>query len=725
MQRQIQLTGLTRIARTAAQQGIAVSTVYTKPDRDAQHVFASSRAFNLGDETAGYLDGNHIIDIARREGCDAVHPGYGFLSENAAFARACTEAGLTFIGPPWQAIEDMGDKSRSKEIMTAAGIPCVPGYHGTNQDPAYLADQASQIGYPILIKAIKGGGGKGMRIARSAAEFENQLASAKSESRSAFGEGNDDVLIERNITRPRHVEVQVFADAHGNAVALGERDCSVQRRHQKILEESPAPGLPDALRKDLWAKARAAALAVGYRGAGTVEFILDNETGEFFFMEMNTRLQVEHPVTEMVTGTDLVEWQVMVARGEKLPASQEDIEAHIFSDRAGHAIEARIYAEIPEKGFIPDSGTLIHYRLPDVGVPGVRVDAGFVEGDTVSAHYDPMLAKLIAHGSDRPEALAKLSRALEAYEVAGVRVNIEFLKNVVNHPAFAEGQVETGFIEKYRDELFSPAGDLPDEVISQVALAMHLNAQAQSLRTDMQRLWASQTGFGMSAASRAYASHSIAFATQDLDPEAGDGADKLIVAHVTEQADGDFSVEVDGGRYHFIGSAPTVRRSTSSLATTVDLAVFTPRARLATTVVIPNNGSAADVDHATLTAFHRGRTYHLRTVQPAWANKLLAQRSAAAPRGSLRAPMPCKILRVEVAVGQRVAEGSSLVVVESMKMETVIRAPGPGDRVVKRVNHKAGVSALSLPFACLDYSPRLCSRPRFGLKNRIHGTARA
>jgi 3-methylcrotonyl-CoA carboxylase alpha subunit len=307
-------------------------------------VTASPFALRIGG-TSAYLDGDRIIALAKQHGCGAIHPGYGFLSENSAFARKCTEAGLVFIGPPWQAIDAMGDKSRSKEIMTAAGVPCIPGYHGTNQDPQFLKAEAEKIGYPVLLKAVKGGGGKGMRIVPTPAEFLDQLESAKSEARNSFGD--DNMLVEKYITTPRHIEVQVFADKHGNCVALGERDCSIQRRHQKILEESPAPHLDESVRQDLWAKAREAALAVKYEGAGTVEFIFDNDTGEFFFMEMNTRLQVEHPVSEMVTGEDLVSWQLIVANGGKLPLTQEEIQARIAE--RGWAIEARIYAENPDR----------------------------------------------------------------------------------------------------------------------------------------------------------------------------------------------------------------------------------------------------------------------------------------------------------------------------------------------------------------------------------------
>ena len=330
------------MARTASQYGLRTTAIYTDPDAQSQHALSTPLAINLGDPSA-YLDGERIIAAAHDNGCDSIHPGYGFLSENPAFAKGCMDVGIVFLGPPWEAIEAMGNKARSKDIMTAAGVPCIPGYHGTEQDPTVLQAEAEEIGFPVLLKAVRGGGGKGMRIANSSAEFLHQLESAKSEARSSFGD--DVMLVEKYITTPRHIEVQIFADKHGNCVALGERDCSIQRRHQKIIEESPAPGLPERVRQELWAKARAAALAVGYEGAGTVEFIFDNATSQFFFMEMNTRLQVEHPVTEMVVAEDLVRWQFVVAEGGKLPLTQDEIQARI--EEAGWAIEARIYAENP------------------------------------------------------------------------------------------------------------------------------------------------------------------------------------------------------------------------------------------------------------------------------------------------------------------------------------------------------------------------------------------
>lgn len=351
--------------------------------------------------------------------------------------------------------------------MIEAGVPCIPGYHGTEQDPAFLAEQAESIGYPVLLKAVKGGGGKGMRIARTPDEFMQQLESAKSEARSSFGD--DVMLVEKYITTPRHIEVQVFADKHGNCVALGERDCSIQRRHQKILEESPAPNLDENVRQDLWEKARQAALAVSYEGAGTVEFIFDNDTGEFFFMEMNTRLQVEHPVTEMVTGQDLVRWQIIVAEGGTLPLTQAQVEEEI--KQHGHAIEARIYAEDPSMNFVPSTGKLLHLRTPPLS-ESVRIDAGFVQGDEVSSHYDPMIAKLIVSGPDRTSALQKMGAALEAYEIAGPVTNIEFLKRCCRSPAFIAGEVETGYIEKHRGELFEQE-KVPDEVWAQAAVGLY------------------------------------------------------------------------------------------------------------------------------------------------------------------------------------------------------------------------------------------------------------
>ncbi|KAJ5709177.1 Methylcrotonoyl-CoA carboxylase subunit alpha [Penicillium malachiteum] len=640
-----------RVGRTAAEHGIRVTTLYTDPDSQSQHALSSPFSYNLGSVSA-YLDGDRIIEIAKREGCGGIHPGYGFLSENSAFARKCTEAGLVFIGPPWKAIEDMGDKSRSKEIMLAAGVPCVPGYHGHNQDPQFLEAEADKIKYPVLIKAIKGGGGKGMRIVSSKAEFQSQLESAKSEAMNSFGD--DIVLIEKYITTPRHIEVQVFADKHGNSVALGERDCSIQRRHQKILEESPAPHLPDDTRKDLWAKARSAAEAVGYEGAGTVEFIFDNDTGEFYFMEMNTRLQVEHPVTEMVTGQDLVHWQIMVSEGAPLPLTQEQVEEHIA--RNGHGIEARIYAENPNLGFIPDSGRLVHVRIP-ASTEDVRIDAGFVEGDEVSAHYDPMISKLIVRGETREEAIRKLGAALEQYEVAGPVTNIEFLKTICRSPDFIAGEVETGYIEKHREELFAPK-PINDEALAQVALAcLHRDSHAAARPSG--GLAGSAVGFATS-----YMQRELSF-TEATGPTA---EGPLLKVRVQQIADQRFNVQVGETVFEQVESHmdPTSHVVTS----------FFPHTRLDTTVV---------QDEDLIIAFQRGMQYRLTVPRAKWMEKALGMKDVA---NSVLAPMPCKVLRVEVQAGDVVEKDQPLVVIESMKMETVIRSPHQG--TIARVVHKQG-----------------------------------
>ncbi|KAF7589953.1 hypothetical protein BBP40_003492 [Aspergillus hancockii] len=640
-----------RVGRTAAQHGIRVTTLYTDPDSRAQHALSSPFAFNLGSVSA-YLDGDRIIEIAKREGCQGIHPGYGFLSENSEFARKCTEAGLVFIGPPWKAIEDMGDKSQSKKIMTAAGVPCVPGYHGENQDVNFLEAEADKIKYPVLIKAIKGGGGKGMRIAHSKSEFQDQLQSAKSEAMNSFGD--DHVLVEKYITTPRHIEVQVFADKLGNSVALGERDCSIQRRHQKILEESPAPHLPDATRKDIWAKARAAAEAVGYEGAGTVEFIFDNDTGEFFFMEMNTRLQVEHPVTEMVTGQDLVYWQLKVAEGAKLPLTQEEVETYMAS--RGHAIEARIYAENPDQGFIPDSGTLLHVRTP-TPTEDIRIDAGFVAGDEVSAHYDPMIAKLIVRGSTRQEAIRKLAAALEEYEIAGPITNIEFLKTVCKSPDFINGEVETGYIEKHREELFTREAIEP-EVLAQVALAC-LHHDSHPTARKQADFEGSAVGFSSS-----YQLRQMTFA--DLTPGARDGT-KFDVS-VQQTGDKTFNVGVDGRAFEQVVSH---RNPDSQVITS-----FFPHTRLDTTVI---------QDGDSVIVFQKGTQYRLTIPRAKWMDKALGMKDVT---NSVLAPMPCKVLRVEVQAGDVVEKDQPLVVIESMKMETVIRSPQKGR--ISRVVHQKG-----------------------------------
>ncbi|KAK7752506.1 hypothetical protein SLS62_005474 [Diatrype stigma] len=683
-----------RIHRTARRLGIRTTTLYTDPDARSQHAACSADAIGLGAAApGGYLDGERIVQLARQRGIQALHPGYGFLSENAGFARACEEAGIVFVGPPAAAMAAMGDKARSKEIMSAAGVPCVPGYHGPEQgEDQLLARARDDVGFPVLLKSVKGGGGKGMRVVEREADFAAQLRSARAEARASFGPGGEVMLVERYVVRPRHVEVQVFADAHGGCVALGERDCSVQRRHQKVLEESPAPELDAATREDLWAKARTAALAVGYVGAGTVEFILDKDTGAFYFMEMNTRLQVEHPVTEMVTGTDLVEWQFRVAAGERLPLTQDEIAARIAA--RGAAIEARIYAEKPEQNFIPDSGQLVHLATPrtaaDLFSPGeeggdrdrdIRIDAGFVEGDAVTEAYDGMIAKLIVRGRDRETAVRKLELALRDYEVAGLSTNIEFLKRLCRAPAFVAGDVETGFIEKWREELFSPAPVEP-EVYVQAAL---FGLFASSLdRPQQQALGGGgphgeSLGFGESWGSE----RKFTFKSLDDTPDAREGDHGVLVdvsivqkghqffdARVVTRKSGGGSNGEEGEVKVFenIVSSSSIPNSNphpsqlskgtdvttaATAATKRRLVTFFPDTRIETTVVQdPNRGNQ-------LSVFQRGAKTELALADPAWYEKALGLKEAAA---SVVAPMPCKILKNEVQEGDTVEKGTPLVV---------------------------------------------------------------
>lgn len=646
-----------RVGRTASEYGIRTTTLFTDPDARSQHALSSPFAVNLGDPSA-YLDGDRIIQIAKEQGCQGIHPGYGFLSENPTFARKCTEAGITFIGPPWQAIESMGSKSESKDIMTKAGVPCIPGYHGTNQDPEYLKSEAANIGYPVLLKAVKGGGGKGMRIVNQEQEFFDQLESAKREARNSFGD--EVMLVEKYITTPRHIEVQVFADKHGNCVALGERDCSIQRRHQKILEESPAPHLKESIRQDIWEKARQAALAVGYEGAGTVEFIFDNETGEFFFMEMNTRLQVEHPVTEMVTGEDLVRWQLIVAEGGRLPLTQQEVEQRI-SER-GHAIEARIYAENPDMNFIPDSGLLLHLRTP-TPTPTVRIDSGFIAGDEVSSHYDPMISKLIVQGPTREAAIQKLRAALEEYEVAGPITNIEFIKRMCVSPDFVAGDVETGYIQKHHAELFTPEPPKP-EVYAQAALGLALQEISNAGKDMFKGPPITSIGFGLNGGT---GFQQRAFDLVEI-PADGKGDAQATKVTIRQTAPAQFDISVNDTTFSNVTS--TFSPSTNNLTS------FYPHTRLATTFIR---------DEDRLTLFQTGKQHRLQLAMPEWTKQALGVKDVT---NSVLAPMPCKVLRVEIEEGDTVKKDQALVVIESMKMETVIRSPSDG--VVKRIVHVQG-----------------------------------
>ena len=660
-----------RINRTASSHGIRTTTLYTDPDAQSQHAHSSPHAFSLG-TTSAYLDQDKIISIAKQQGCQAIHPGYGFLSENPAFALKCSEAGIKFLGPPASAITDMGDKARSKEIMEAAGVPCVPGYHGSDQDPSRLEKEADRIQYPVLIKAVRGGGGKGMRIVNSKDVFQEMLSSAKSESRNSFG--NDEVLVEKYITTPRHIEVQVFADQHGNCLALGERDCSIQRRHQKILEESPAPNLEDSIRKDIWEKARAAALAVGYEGAGTVEFIFDNDTGEFFFMEMNTRLQVEHPVTEMVTGLDLVHWQITVAEGKPLPLTQAQVETEI--KKRAHAIEARIYAENPDKNFIPDSGHLLHVRLPSQ-TTDVRIDSGFVEGDDVSSHYDPMIAKLIVRGEDRQDAVRKMASALSEYEIAGPITNIEFLKRICQSKDFADGQVETGYITKHHDELFS---ELPvtTEVLAEAALASFFNTTQHSQNPITPSSWTNTSPSWLQTSSD-FQPRTFTFQRADMESTPGSKPETFSI-EIHQLSPGTFKVDQTS-----TSTSYTVTSSHNPVTRT--LTTYFPHTRHTSRIILP----PVTTSHSTPST----QAIHLFTPQsslrllPTPPPFLALALGTTDNPNSLLSPMPAKILRVDVQPGDVVKKDQILLVIESMKMETVIRSPGEG-LMVKRVVHGEG-----------------------------------
>lgn len=446
-----------RIIKTARKLGIASVVVYSEADNDSQAVQLADEAYYIGPAPSAesYLNGAKIIDIALRTGAQAIHPGYGFLSENANFARACEKVGLVFIGPSASAIETMGSKSAAKRVVEASNVPVTPGYHGDDQDPDTLLNEARRIGFPILIKAVAGGGGKGMRAVFAEKEFVDALAGAKREAHASFGD--DAMLIEKYLVEPRHVEIQIFCDHHGNAVYLFERDCSIQRRHQKVIEEAPAPHFKQSLREAMGKAAVQAAKSIGYVGAGTIEFLLDKDEN-FYFMEMNTRLQVEHPVTEMITRQDLVEWQLRVACKEPLPLKQENLKIH------GHAIEVRIYAEDPDNQFLPSIGQLIYLQTPKEN-NHIRIDTGVIQNDSITPYYDPMMAKLIVFGEDRASAIRRLSHALEQYYVIGVKNNIAFLKKIIQHHAFKDGDLSTRFIEKHLDDLSKPSSEADPQLV--------------------------------------------------------------------------------------------------------------------------------------------------------------------------------------------------------------------------------------------------------------------
>jgi 3-methylcrotonyl-CoA carboxylase alpha subunit len=628
-----------RVAATCKRLGIASVAVYSDADANAKHVAACDEAVHIGGAAASesYLRIEHIIDAAVRTGAQAVHPGYGFLSENEAFAQACEAAGLVFIGPPVSAIAAMGSKAAAKALMQAAAVPLVPGYHGDDQDPDLLRREADAIGYPVLLKASAGGGGKGMRVVERREDFAASLASCKREAASSFG--NDRVLIEKYLTRPRHVEVQVFADQHGGAVYLFDRDCSVQRRHQKVLEEAPAPGLPDDVRRAMGEAAVAAARAVSYVGAGTVEFIMTERA--FYFMEMNTRLQVEHPVTEMITGQDLVEWQLRVASGEPLPLRQDELRID------GHAIEARVYAENPARGFLPSTGTLKYLRMPEgvefsIGSPSrapVRIDSGVREGDTITPFYDPMIAKLIVHGASREEALVRLSRALQACEAVGPQTNVTFLQRIVESRPFATADLDTGLIERHHEALFAPIERPFKEALALAcgALLTREGGLAHGASPwDALSHWRLNSGYRQTIEWR------------DPDKES---AFKVVYSREADSC----TLEHDGAAHVFDwwrGSEP--------------------------------HAFGARLGDARVTGrvFIDGDMFHVFCLGSAltfeWQNLLAHAADAEHGEGRLTAPMPGKVIAVLVEPGAVVEKGAPLLVMEAMKMEHTIGAPAAG-----------------------------------------------
>jgi 3-methylcrotonyl-CoA carboxylase alpha subunit len=633
-----------RVIRTARRLGIATVAVFSEADQRALHVELADEAWPIGPPPAreSYLNIKAILDAARESGAEAVHPGYGFLSENAEFAESCAARGVVFIGPPASAIRAMGSKAAAKALMQRHGVPLVPGYHGEDQDPRRLFDEAQRIGFPVLIKASAGGGGRGMRIVSGPADFAAALAGAQREAAAAFGD--DRVLIEKYLLRPRHIEVQVFADRHGNTIHLFERDCSIQRRHQKVLEEAPAPGLDVKQRSALGETAIAAARAVGYVGAGTVEFIA--EADAFYFIEMNTRLQVEHPITEAVTGLDLVEWQLRIAAGEALPACQDDIFVQ------GHAIEARLYAEDPERGFLPQTGTLHGLYLPPAEI--ARVDTGVRQGDAVTPFYDPMIAKIIASGEDRPAALARLRRALAETAVLGVATNLSLLGQIVAHPEFAAGAVDTGFIEHHRDAVIPPRRSAPDAALAAAALSRLLAraaaAEAAAARCgDKFSPWARIDGWQLNGRGRQEiifrdgAEERTVAATARAKDWVLEIEARSILAAGESRADGLLTVMLDG-----------VRRHIRVLEFDFETAVF--------------------ID---------GDSWRLFEIDP-----LAAHSEGDAGAGRLTAPMPGRITQLMAEPGTSVQRGQPLMIIEAMKMEHTVAAPADG--VVEAVRFAVG-----------------------------------
>ena len=634
-----------RIARTCRRLGIATVAVYSEADAGARHVREADRAYCIGGPAPAdsYLRGDAIIEVARASGAQAIHPGYGFLSENADFAEQVQQAGLAFVGPSAASMRRMGSKAGAKQLMQAHGVPVVPGYTGEDQDPALLQREADRIGYPLMIKAAHGGGGKGMRIVRDAGEFAESLVSCQREAKNAFG--RDRVLLERYVERPRHIEIQVFGDSHGNVLHLNERECSAQRRYQKILEESPSPFLTPELRARMGEAAVTAARAIDYVNAGTVEFIV-GQGGDFHFMEINTRLQVEHPVTEMTLGLDLVEWQLRVAAGEALPLAQEQVRAR------GHAIEVRLYAEDPDSGFLPGSGRIERLLLPEAG-PSVRIDSGVESGDTVTVHYDPMIAKLIVHADDRDAALAAMRQALAQCDVVGPKSNIAFLERLIAHPVVRAASIDTGYLDRHLDE-FLDAAEAPPLLALATATAMALNLEQDAAReqartgSDPHSPWALGDGWRLGHAS----AQQVGLAWRD----------RRIDVEVLGEPQA-FELRHDGSS-HEVAVLTLEPRA-------IVLALDGVRHRVA----VLRSGAALIV--------HCDGRQRFRPASP-----YAFEGGPGEAADSVRAPMPGRVVAIHVGIGDAVGEGEPLLVMEAMKMELTLRAPG--DVVVAALSAEVG-----------------------------------
>ncbi|XP_069753215.1 methylcrotonoyl-CoA carboxylase subunit alpha, mitochondrial isoform X2 [Narcine bancroftii] len=640
--------------RTAKKMGVRSVAVYSEADKNSMHVSMADEAYHIGPAVSqqSYLNMEKIIQVAKLTEAQAIHPGYGFLSENTEFAEWCKKESIIFIGPPSSAIRDMGIKSTSKAIMSAAGVPIVEGYHGDNQSNQQLLEEANRIGYPVMIKAVRGGGGKGMRIAQTKAEFFEQLESARREAQKSF---NDDImLLEKFVDNPRHVEVQVFGDQYGSVVYLFERDCSVQRRHQKIIEEAPAPGISPEVRKRLGEAAVQAAKAVNYVGAGTVEFIMDSQHN-FYFMEMNTRLQVEHPITEMITGTDLVEWQLRVAASEKLPMSQEELSVK------GHAFEARIYAEDPNDNFMPGAGPLLHLSTP---VPDAftRIETGVRQGDEVSVHYDPMIAKLVVWENDRTAALNKLKYCLRQYNIVGLNTNINFLFNLAAHPEFEAGNVHTNFISQHYNGLF-PAKETTSKIaLCQATIVLILQ---EKIQTNTFRAFSHDpfSPFSNSSGRRLNIIH-----RRNMTLLEGQNKVNIDVAY---NNDGTYSIQIDGQVFHAFGKLITEKDVTYLESSLNGI-------RSKSKVVITDKS---------IHLFSMEGSVQLNRPVPNY----LVEIDASGAEGAAVAPMTGTIEKVFIKEGDHVQAGDPLVVMLAMKMEHTIKAPKAG--VIEKILYKEGSQA--------------------------------